>query len=430
MTEILELSAAMIDTGELTTSPLRITNQLSELADGVAVIESFSNVVTLATGEGLVLFDTSGHATGAAVVEALRRWSAAAVDTIVYTHGHVDHVGGSGAFVADGQARGDRPPRVVGHALVPTRFARYRATNAWNVRINRRQFGGIRPQPGLGLGSDDEAFLPVDVAPCTDTYTDRTSLAVDGATVELRHARGETDDHTWAWVPSARAIMAGDFFIWAFPNAGNPQKVQRYPLEWAGALRSMAAMEAELFVPAHGLPIAGAARIATVLGVVAGALETLVADVLDAMNAGATLDQVLAEVHVDPDLLALPYLRPSYDEPEFVVRNVWRAYGGWWDGNPAHLKPPRDAALAAEIASLAGGAGRLAARAQAFADDDIALACALVELAATAAPGDAAVHETRAQIYAARRAGETSLMAKGIYAEAAARSGSASTPPG
>ena len=35
-----------------------------------------------------------------------------------------------------------------------------------------------------------------------------------------------------------------------------------------------------------------------------------------------------------------PYLQPVYDEPEFIVRTVWRLYGGWWDGNPATLSRP------------------------------------------------------------------------------------------
>ena len=58
---------------------------------------------------------------------------------------------------------------------------------------------------------------------------------------ELHHGRGETDDHAWVWVPSLRAACVGDFFIWVFPNAGNPQKVQRYPREWATTLRPIAA---------------------------------------------------------------------------------------------------------------------------------------------------------------------------------------------
>jgi len=55
-------------------------------------------------------------------------------------------------------------------------------------------------------------------------------------------------------------------------------------------------------------------------------------------------------------------LRPLYDEPEFVVHNIWRLYGGWWDGNPAHLHPPGERAVATEVAELAGGADTLAWR--------------------------------------------------------------------
>src|SRR5690606_38917518 len=105
-----------------------------------------------------------------------------------------------------------------------------------------------------------------------------------------------------------------------------------------------------------------------VLGDVATALEHLVADTLALMNEGATLDHIIHTVRVDPDLLAKPYLRPFYDEPEFVVRNVWRLYGGWYDGNPANLKPAPAGAFASEVAGLAGGAAALAARAREIAD--------------------------------------------------------------
>ena len=49
-----------------------------------------------------------------------------------------------------------------------------------------------------------------------------------------------------------RLLCVGDMFIWVVPNAGNPQKVQRYPLEWARALRAMAALDAEVMLPGHG----------------------------------------------------------------------------------------------------------------------------------------------------------------------------------
>jgi alkyl sulfatase BDS1-like metallo-beta-lactamase superfamily hydrolase len=255
------------------------------------------------------------------------------------------------------------------------------------------------------------------------TYESTLDRAVGDLDLSLRHGRGETDDHTWTWIPSHKAICAGDFLIWAFPNAGNPQKVQRWPGEWAAAMREMAALEPELYLPAHGLPITGKERIAGVLDDVATALEGLVRDTLTMMNDGRRLEEIVAEVRVPESLLAKPYLRPTYDEPEFVVRNIWRLYGGWWDANPATLKPARDAAIAGEVASLAGGALRLAERARELAeqgdDASLRLACHLVEWAAQAEPESSDVHAARADVYRARRAGELSLMSKGIFGQAA-----------
>ncbi len=416
----LELSTRLIDTGVVDTPPNRITEELSELADGVALIESFSHVVVVDTGDGLVAFDSSGAQSGRAVVESLRSWSREPVHTLVYTHGHVDHVGGSRAFAADADAH-DRPaPRVLGQERIIPRFERYEATRGYNQIINMRQFGGAATAAAQAA---DRPFLPTGTLRPDVTYQKRLTERIGAVEFEFSACLGETDDHTWTWVPDHRMIAAGDQFIWNFPNCGNPQKVQRYPLEWAASLRAMAAAGAELFVPAHGLPIVGRDRITGCLDTVASTLETLVARVIDAMNAGAVLDEIVHEVSVPAETLALPYLRPMYDEPEFVVRNIWRLYGGWWDGNPARLKPPSDAAIGAEVAALAGGVDVLIMRATELSGSgDHRLACQFIEYAIAAEPEAHAVHEARAAIYSARRATETSLMAKGIYKSAAADS--------
>ncbi|WP_426573540.1 alkyl sulfatase dimerization domain-containing protein [Aquihabitans sp. McL0605] len=426
--ELLDLSSAIVDAWSTPGGPPpgavegptnRVTNELTEIDDGLSFIESFSNIVTFRTDEGLVLFDASSAFTGRGCTASLRAWADDPIHTLVYTHGHVDHVGGSGFLLDDAERRGHEAPAVVGHENVAARFQRYRYTDGWNKAINARQFG-----PGFGggtVGKDGQPrpFLPDQTLECTETYEDDLALSIGGLDLELRHARGETDDHTWAWIPAHRAVAVGDFVAWVFPNAGNPQKVQRYPGEWAAALRQMMALEPELLLPAHGLAVAGVDRVATVLGDLATALEHLVADVVDAMNQGATLDEIVLSVHVDEDLIRRPWLRPIYDEPEFVVRNTYRLYGGWWDGDPAHLKPPPAASLAREIADLAGGPDLLATRAQALADvGDHRLACQLIELAAQASD-DPGIWRLRSQLYLARAEHESSLMAKGVYTEAA-----------
>lgn len=435
MADLLDLSARIIDSGHAEQPVNRVTNELSEIAPDLAMVESFSHVAAWDLGGELVCFDTSGAHTGADVVSAIASWRPdSVVHTLVYTHGHADHVGGSGYFAAASRSRG-LDPTVIAHANVARRLDRYDMTAGWNVMINARQFGGLRGELNLQVGEADSGksveirqggrrFLPSSVLRPTVEIENRAEIAIgDGPAMHLHHDRGETDDHLWTWVPEKKWIFSGDFIIWNFPNAGNPQKVQRFPLDWARALRKMRDLGPELLVPAHGLPIHGVERISMVLDDIATALENLHDEVLGMMNAGETLDHIVHTVRVPDDTLAKPYLRPLYDEPEFVIRNIWRLYGGWWDGAPARLKPSPDRQLAEVLVDLVGGPQLMVQRAQRAAESgDFRLACHLVDFAADANPEDAVVHTARAEIYLARRKVETSLMAKGIFLGAAKES--------
>jgi glyoxylase-like metal-dependent hydrolase (beta-lactamase superfamily II) len=420
---ILEL-ADRLWRGEVTSSeyhPVGHSGGIAEICDGVAFVPSFANVSAFVTEDGLLLVDTGSSFTAQAVHEQIRRWSAHRLHTAVYSHGHIDHVSGMPVWEAEAAEHGRPPPGVVAHEALPRRFDRYRRTAGYNEVINRRQFGAR------------EFRWPTEYRYPDRTYRDELDLRVGGRRFRLRHEQGETDDHTVTWLADRKVLCCGDLFIWASPNAGNPQKVQRYPAEWAAALRRMITLEPEYLLPGHGLPVVGANRVRQALTDTAELLETLVDQTLEVMNGGGRLDEAIHSVRPPARLEERPYLRPVYDEPEFIVRNVWRLYGGWWDGSPATLKPAPERALAAELAGLTGGPTVLADRALALigqaeaaaeADPGSAetarrLAGHLAELAWLAAPDDTAVGDIYRRVFQARADAATSTMARGVFRWAA-----------
>jgi glyoxylase-like metal-dependent hydrolase (beta-lactamase superfamily II) len=420
--------------GEVSTTtvhPLSPSPGIAEVADGVSFVPSFANVSAVSTEDGLVLVDTGSSFMAEHIHQTLRTWRPGRLNTAVYSHGHIDHVFGVPVWAAESAAQGWPEPVVVAHEALPARFDRYLMTAGYNGIINRRQF------------NIDSLEWPTEYRYPDRTYRDHLDLDIGGTRAELHHAKGETDDHTWTWFPASRVLCCGDLFIWASPNAGNPQKVQRYPLEWADALRSMLALYdrdgggPEVLLPGHGYPVVGADRVRQALSDTAELLENLVEQTLALMNAGARLDEVIHSVRPLDRLMERPYLQPVYDEPEFVVRTVWRLYGGWWDGNPASLKPAPERSLAVELADLAGGPGALADRALSLIDgsavparpgggpDDTALRLAghLAELAWLADPGDPGIQDVRRRVFTKRADDATSTMAHGVFSWAARESG-------
>ena len=111
------------------------------VADGVAVVPGFANVIAFQTADGLVLVDTGLHQTAQAMFDAVRAWSADPVRYAVFTHGHVDHVFGVAPYDREAAAKGWQVPVVVAHEAVAARFGRYVRTAGYNAVINRRQFG-------------------------------------------------------------------------------------------------------------------------------------------------------------------------------------------------------------------------------------------------------------------------------------------------
>jgi len=387
----------------VTTDPqharLRVFGPPQEVAPDVFMHAAFVNTYAMRTPVGLLLIDPGFTHQSRSVHDTVRAWCYDPVHTAVYTHGHVDHAFGLRAFLE----AGDRP-LIVAQENCVQRFRRYQLTHGWNACINQRQFS--LPEPVFATHFD------------WPTHTFRDMLTQRLGNLEVRYvaAKGETDDACYVWIPTRRYLFTGDLIIWQAPNCGNPQKVQRYPVEWADALEAMAGLDAEWLFPGHGLVVQGADAVRTVLTETARYLRVIIDQVLERMNAGQTPEEIFHAVEPDPTLAARPYLRARYDHPKFIVRNLLRLWGGWWNGNAAELLPAPPAAQAAEIARLAGGVAHLVARGRSLLDaGDAVLATHIAEWAVRTAPDDRTAQALARDVYARRLAEAESLMAQGIF---------------
>lgn len=363
------------------------------------------SVTAIRTAEGLVLVDTAKPTAASQTLAAVRRWDDSPVHSVIYTHGHIDHTSGIKVIDEGADAKGVARPRVIAHRNVLRRLDRYEASHGFNSIVQGQQFGY------------PDYVYPISQRRPDVIYDDTLSLVIGGERIDLFHGRGETDDATFVWLPERRVLASGDFVVWVFPNAGNPRKVQRYAPDWAVALRQMQELKPKVLIPGHGPVIFGEDRVSQVLRDGAEVLEYLTAGTLELINRGATLDEVLHSVKVPAAYLTKPYLVPKYDDPEFLVRGIYHLYAGWFDGNPAHLKPAKTAELASELALLAGGADKLVARAQSLSENgQTRLAAHLVEFASAALPQDTHIQAVRASVLQRCIDAENSLIGKAIYA--------------
>jgi alkyl sulfatase BDS1-like metallo-beta-lactamase superfamily hydrolase len=348
------------------------------------------------------------------VVRELRAITDLPVRYVIYTHGHYDHAFGTPALLDDASARGHAAPDVVGHVNVARRFERYAKTAGHLAHTFDLQFASWGASGG-------DVVRKARYCPPTIEYDDRIVLdGLGGRLLDLRHGLGETDDHTWVWVPDARVIVGGDFIVSSLPNAGTPFRVQRFVLEWAEALEEMATVEPAAIVSGHGDVFTDDA--AEMLLTTSRALRWLDAEVVRRINDGQWQEQILAEVELPEDLAASEYLQPLYGCTVFAVRDLLRRYMGWYDGNPSMLFPSTRAEVAREVVALTGTT-RLLERADDLAAGDAEAhqrALHLVDFVIFAGGGDVPeARRRKAELLEARARGERSFVAGNVLASAA-----------
>jgi glyoxylase-like metal-dependent hydrolase (beta-lactamase superfamily II) len=218
----------------------------------VAVGWDLANTILIQTGAGHVVVDAGmSPARASAVREALLERAPGPIAAVVYTHSHIDHVGGASVWVEEGTQIW-ATDRFVGHFFKQyDRFLRAEATRA------ARQFGDGIPEESLpcsalGRRVDIDAALTIGARMPTHTFTGAHTLTVGGVSIELVEAHGETDDQLFVWLPASRALLPGDNWYRAFPNLYTIRGSRPRPVDaWIASLDAMRRRQPDVLIPSH-----------------------------------------------------------------------------------------------------------------------------------------------------------------------------------
>jgi uncharacterized sulfatase len=332
-----------------------------ELAPGMwtAVGYAASNVHLIEGAESVTIIDTTESTSAAETILAeFRKLTEKPVARLIYTHSHRDHISGASVF-SDGSV-----PILASHLfssdLIGVDSDRIAPSKALGRRT-QAQFGiGLSPEErislGCGPGDRPMAGLGAGFLEPTDEVSDEREIDLDGVRARLIHAPGETADHLVVWLPEAKVLFCGDNWYHAFPNLyairGTPY---RDFAAWAGSLRLLADLDAEVLAPGHTQPVFGKEQVRDVLSSTRDAILHVMRMTADGMDHGMSLDDIAASITLPPELAGKPWLKEFYGKASWSARAFAAGTLGWYDGNPTHLGTMSSAARARHMADLAGG---------------------------------------------------------------------------
>jgi uncharacterized sulfatase len=368
-------------------NPATFPSFLGTLAPGVHVVGGMGNALSVETDSGVLQVDTGVSAQQARkMLERLRQLTDAPVHTIAYSHGHLGYNNAVETWLEDAARRGDPPPRLVAHENLVRRWRRYRETEGLQQLFVELQFR-------VPVGSVTE---PLQMTLPTETFRESLTLGSGERRVQLLWAPSETDDALVLWMPGLKLLYGGAAVTPSIPNVGTPLRSLRDPVRWADTLDRLAALGPEIVVMEFGPALEGFDRIQQILGSTAVALRWLRREVVERINRGMGVVEILHDLEYPAELFDVDWMRPLYGDPDYIVRDIFRAETGWWDRNPTQLHPAHPDEAGAAVLSAIGDRSAVLERARALAGEGRhQLALHVVDVLALAPGDDAHVVEAR-----------------------------------
>ena len=356
-----------------------------EIAPGVYQSDGMSNSWLLVTPEGRIVINAGMGFEGAVHRQKYDAVDSGPIRYLIFTQGHVDHVGGAEAFLEEGT-------EMIAHAGNQGHQALDQLIQGYRMRRSAFAFPQVR---AYLEGRSGEAGQPaaVQAAPEPDiTFEDRYSFSLGGLDLELMWVPGgETNDSIIIWLPQARIAIVGNLYGALFGHVPNLVTIRgdkyRESEVFSAAIERVRALEPEILAVGHHEPLVGAKHIAEQLDRLHAAVAYVHDETVRYMNEGKDVYQAMAEIQLPPELA----VGEGYGKVAWNVRGIWENYVGWFDHrSTTELYAPPPSSVYPDLVELAGATQVVERGRKRLEGGDAVEAIHLSEAVLAAAPGDRA----------------------------------------
>lgn len=331
--------------------------ELIKVTEGIYVGVGYglANSIMVETSNNVVIIDTLGSEENAQeLYDKFRKVTDKPVKAIIYTHNHLDHVGGATIFYDEFK------PEIYAQENITYNLDNITTTIRPIIfERSARQFGIPLPEneiihQGIGGFLEINSSSVLGIVRPSILFDDKLTLEIDNLTFELVHVPGETDDHLYVYIPEKEAVMVGDNFYRSFANLYAIRGTKfRNPMEWVRSLDKIRTLNAMYLVPSHSRPISGNENVQKALTDYRDGIQFLHDQTIRNINKGLTPDEIVQKVKLPEHLANSPYLKPFYGSLSSYIRSTFSGYLGWFSGNITDLHPLSPEERAIKISNLA-----------------------------------------------------------------------------
>jgi len=174
----------------------------------VAVGYDLANSIMIEGDKGIIIVDTlSTYEKAKEVMKEFRKITDKPVKAIIYTHGHLDHVQGTKAFLEEG----DGDVKIIAHESLLDFYINENSVLGPIASVRTvYATGAMLPDEdrNMGLFPNPEPGTIAFVAP-THTFSSEFSIEISGVKMELVYVAGESSDQLYVWLPDDDALLIG-----------------------------------------------------------------------------------------------------------------------------------------------------------------------------------------------------------------------------